>query len=110
MTVQLNHTIINATDRTATAGFLVSILGLPEPAEFGPFRGQVQAADRQPVPLVDHDHVHRGVVDLRLLQEPGDLRRCPVGRPPRPGRVGAFPRCRCLHRVQLRDPPQHRAL
>ncbi|GAB3735113.1 VOC family protein [Amycolatopsis oliviviridis] len=37
MTVQLNHTIINATDRAATADFLVSILGLPEPAEFGPF-------------------------------------------------------------------------
>lgn len=37
MTVQLNHTIVNATDRAATADFLVSILGLPEPAEFGPF-------------------------------------------------------------------------
>ncbi|MEU3624749.1 bleomycin resistance protein [Amycolatopsis coloradensis] len=37
MTMQLNHTIVNATDRAATAGFLVSILGLPEPAEFGPF-------------------------------------------------------------------------
>ncbi|KZB79548.1 VOC family protein [Amycolatopsis regifaucium] len=37
MTVQLNHTIIHATDRSATADFLVSILGLPEAAEFGPF-------------------------------------------------------------------------
>lgn len=37
MTVRLNHTIINATDRAATADFLVSILGLPEADEFGPF-------------------------------------------------------------------------
>jgi len=37
MTIQLNHTIINATDRAATADFLVSILGLPEPIEYGPF-------------------------------------------------------------------------
>ncbi|MCP3802896.1 VOC family protein [Allokutzneria sp. A3M-2-11 16] len=37
MTVQLNHTIVNATDRAATARFLTSVLGLPEATEFGPF-------------------------------------------------------------------------
>jgi catechol 2,3-dioxygenase-like lactoylglutathione lyase family enzyme len=38
MTVQLNHTIVEAQDRDATAGFLVEILGLAEAATFGPFR------------------------------------------------------------------------
>ena len=37
MTVQLNHTIVHATDRAATAHFLTSVLGLPETTEFGPF-------------------------------------------------------------------------
>jgi catechol 2,3-dioxygenase-like lactoylglutathione lyase family enzyme len=38
MTVQLNHTIVEAQDRDATADFLVEILGLAEAATFGPFR------------------------------------------------------------------------
>ena len=37
MPVKLNHTIIHASDRDATAAFLTGILGLPEPAEYGPF-------------------------------------------------------------------------
>jgi hypothetical protein len=35
--VQLNHTIVHAHDKQATARHLVDILGLPEPAPFGPF-------------------------------------------------------------------------
>src|SRR5439155_25436106 len=31
----------------------------------------VRAADRQPVPLVDHDHIHRSVIDL--VVDPGLL-------------------------------------
>ena len=38
MTVQLNHTIVEAQDRDATADFLIEILGLAEAGEFGPFR------------------------------------------------------------------------
>jgi catechol 2,3-dioxygenase-like lactoylglutathione lyase family enzyme len=38
MTVQLNHTIVEAQDRDATADFLVEILGLAEAKKFGPFR------------------------------------------------------------------------
>lgn len=38
MSVELNHTIVHATDRDATATFLAEILGLPEPQEYGPFR------------------------------------------------------------------------
>lgn len=37
MTVQLNHTIVAAHDKTASATFLSEILGLPAPTPFGPF-------------------------------------------------------------------------
>jgi catechol 2,3-dioxygenase-like lactoylglutathione lyase family enzyme len=38
MSVELNHTIVHASDRDATASFLTEILGLPEAHEYGPFR------------------------------------------------------------------------
>lgn len=38
MAVQLNHTIVNASDRDATADFLVDILGLEPAGTYGPFR------------------------------------------------------------------------
>ncbi|MEU4577339.1 VOC family protein [Nonomuraea sp. ATR24] len=38
MPVQLNHTIVEARDRDATARFLVDVLGLQPAGEFGPFR------------------------------------------------------------------------
>lgn len=37
MTVQLNHTIVAATDKKASAAFLAEILGLADPFPFGPF-------------------------------------------------------------------------
>ena len=37
MPVELNHTIVHAADRDATAAFLTEILGLPTPGSFGPF-------------------------------------------------------------------------
>lgn len=37
MTVQLNHTIVPARDKRASARFLADILGLPAPEPFGPF-------------------------------------------------------------------------
>ena len=37
MSVALNHTIVYAHDRDASAAFLTDILGLPEPTPFGPF-------------------------------------------------------------------------
>jgi catechol 2,3-dioxygenase-like lactoylglutathione lyase family enzyme len=37
MAVQLNHTIVAARDRKASADFLAEILGLPAPKPFGPF-------------------------------------------------------------------------
>ena len=38
MPVELNHTIVAATDRDRTATFLAEILGLPPAATYGPFR------------------------------------------------------------------------
>lgn len=37
MTAQLNHTIVAAHDKQASASFLADILGLPQPVAFGPF-------------------------------------------------------------------------
>ena len=37
MTIELNHTIVAARDKLASAMFLTDLLGLPAPAPFGPF-------------------------------------------------------------------------
>jgi catechol 2,3-dioxygenase-like lactoylglutathione lyase family enzyme len=37
MSVELNHTIVAARDRRATAEFLTEVLGLDDPTSFGPF-------------------------------------------------------------------------
>ncbi|SBW23012.1 Glyoxalase/bleomycin resistance protein/dioxygenase [Candidatus Protofrankia californiensis] len=37
MTVQLNHTIVSAHDKSASAAFLAGVLGLDAPAPFGHF-------------------------------------------------------------------------
>ncbi|MFB9906994.1 VOC family protein [Allokutzneria oryzae] len=59
MTVKLNHTIVHATDREATASFLVSVLGFAEPQEFGPFL------------VVQTDNE----VSLDVLHNPGEFTR-----------------------------------
>ncbi|PPK71451.1 VOC family protein [Actinokineospora auranticolor] len=38
MTVELNHTIVQASDDLASARFLTELLDLPEPTPFGPFQ------------------------------------------------------------------------
>jgi catechol 2,3-dioxygenase-like lactoylglutathione lyase family enzyme len=37
MAVQLNHTIVHARDKHASAAFLAELLGLPAPTTYGPF-------------------------------------------------------------------------
>jgi hypothetical protein len=37
MAIQLNHTIVHAKDAKASAQFLAEMLGVAEPARFGPF-------------------------------------------------------------------------
>ena len=39
MPAKLNHTIVHARDKRASARFLADILGLPAPVAFGPFLG-----------------------------------------------------------------------
>lgn len=39
MAIKLNHTVISARDKGASASFLAEILGLPAPVPFGPFLG-----------------------------------------------------------------------
>jgi catechol 2,3-dioxygenase-like lactoylglutathione lyase family enzyme len=56
MPVQLNHTIVHARDKRASATFLTEILGLPEPTPFGPFL-VVEAANG---------------VSLDFIEEPGE--------------------------------------
>ncbi|MCX5042076.1 VOC family protein [Aldersonia sp. NBC_00410] len=38
MSVELNHTIVYASDRNHSAQFLADLLGLPDPTDYGPFR------------------------------------------------------------------------
>lgn len=37
MAIELNHTIVATKDKRSAAQFLSEVLGLPEPASFGPF-------------------------------------------------------------------------
>lgn len=61
MTIQLNHTIVHARDAKASATFLSEILGLAEPARFGPFwtvhleNGvTLDYIDSDEVPIIEH--------------------------------------------------------
>jgi extradiol dioxygenase family protein len=54
MPVQLNHTIVHARDKSETAKHLTEILGLPEPASYGPFL-VVQVANDVSLDVAD-DH------------------------------------------------------
>ena len=54
MTVKLNHTIVYARDKRASATFLAEILGLPAPVPYGPFLG-VQAGNEVTLDFIDAD-------------------------------------------------------
>lgn len=54
MAVQLNHTIIPAWDKVASASFLAEILGLGPPTPFGPFLC-VETANGVSLDYADHD-------------------------------------------------------
>ena len=52
MTVKLNHTIVYARDKNASAAFLAEVLGLGAPASFGPFMG-VQVDNEVTLDFID---------------------------------------------------------
>ena len=54
MTAKLNHTIVYARDKRASAAFLSEILGLPAPVPFGPFMG-VQAGNEVTLDFIGAD-------------------------------------------------------
>jgi hypothetical protein len=54
MSVKLNHTIVYARDKRASAAFLAEILGLPAPVPFGPFMG-VQVDNEVTLDFYDAD-------------------------------------------------------
>jgi catechol 2,3-dioxygenase-like lactoylglutathione lyase family enzyme len=54
MTAKLNHTIVYARDKRASAAFLSEVLGLPAPVPFGPFMG-VQAGNEVTLDFIDAD-------------------------------------------------------
>ena len=54
MSVNLNHTIVHARDKKASAAFLADILGLPAPVAFGPFMG-VQTVNEVTLDFLDAD-------------------------------------------------------
>ena len=54
MTAKLNHTIVYARDKRASAAFLSEILGLSAPVPFGPFMG-VQTGNEVTLDFIDAD-------------------------------------------------------
>lgn len=58
MRISLNHTIVNATDKHASAAFLADLLGLEPPTTYGPFV-VVQVGDTS-LDFAD-DHAHNGI-------------------------------------------------
>jgi catechol 2,3-dioxygenase-like lactoylglutathione lyase family enzyme len=57
MAVQLNHTIVNSSDKQRAARFLVDVLGLPDPEPYGPFLG-VQVSNDVTLDFFDAGIVH----------------------------------------------------
>jgi catechol 2,3-dioxygenase-like lactoylglutathione lyase family enzyme len=52
--VKLNHTIVHARDKAASARFYAEVFGLPEPVAFGPFLG-VQTANEVTLDFFETD-------------------------------------------------------
>jgi hypothetical protein len=103
MTVKLNHTIVHAKDRAATAAHLADVLGLAEPTPYGPFLVVDLANDvsldvmEDPAATSQHyaflvseeefDAIHARIVERGLPywadpfhQQPGEINRNDGGR------------------------------
>jgi catechol 2,3-dioxygenase-like lactoylglutathione lyase family enzyme len=57
MPVQLNHTIVNVSDKKESATFVAEILGLAEPQPFGPFL-VVNVANDVSLDFIDVEKLH----------------------------------------------------
>ncbi|WP_424528207.1 VOC family protein [Sphaerisporangium viridialbum] len=63
MAISLNHTIVPARDKRASAGFLAGILGLPVGEPMGPFI-PVRIGESLTLDFADADFATRGVTDI----------------------------------------------
>jgi catechol 2,3-dioxygenase-like lactoylglutathione lyase family enzyme len=54
MAIKLNHTIVHARDKRASAEFVTGLLGLPAPEAFGPFLG-VKVANEVTLDFLETD-------------------------------------------------------
>ncbi|WP_214415547.1 VOC family protein [Sphaerisporangium fuscum] len=63
MTISLNHTIVPARDKRASAGFLAGILGLPVGEPMGPFV-PVRIGELTTLDFADADFASRGVGEI----------------------------------------------
>lgn len=69
MPVQLNHTIVYATDKRRSAAFLADLLDLPQPTPYGPFMA-VQLANGVSLDFADHRDPVRPQHYAFLVTEP----------------------------------------
>jgi catechol 2,3-dioxygenase-like lactoylglutathione lyase family enzyme len=56
VSIKLNHTIVHARDKAASARFLAELFGLPAPKRFGPFLG-VDLANEVTLDYLETDQV-----------------------------------------------------
>lgn len=69
MAVKLDHTIVHARDKRASARFLAEVLGLPEPVPFGPFLG-VNTGNQVTLDFLDTDEEIQTQHYAFLVSEP----------------------------------------
>jgi catechol 2,3-dioxygenase-like lactoylglutathione lyase family enzyme len=69
MTVKLNHTIVHAHDKRASAEFVAAILGLSAPVPFGPFLG-VQTGNEVTLDFLETDEEIQTQHYAFLISEP----------------------------------------
>ena len=72
MTAKLNHTIVHARDKSASAAFLSEILGLPAPVPFGPFLG-VETGNEVTLDFLDADESEFIVEHYAFLVSEGEF-------------------------------------
>jgi catechol 2,3-dioxygenase-like lactoylglutathione lyase family enzyme len=72
MPVHLNHTIVAARDRHASADFLADVLGLKPPTTFGPF-AVVQLDNDVSLDFIDEEQVHPRHYAFLVTEEEFDV-------------------------------------
>jgi catechol 2,3-dioxygenase-like lactoylglutathione lyase family enzyme len=101
MTIKLNHTIVHAHDKRASAEFLAEILGLGAPVAFGPFLG-VQTGNEVTLDFLETDEEIQTQHYAFLISEP-EFDEIFARIAARKLRYWADPARRELNRINTRD-------